>query len=92
MMVSASARQDPDAAEFFRSLKIEQGAQTVTASLRLPGHVLKRMAEKRMQPSETVGVSAAVEPTASQPQRQRQGIIRIYGLEDGPVEVDSQPK
>ncbi len=92
MMVSASAQQDPDAAEFFRSLKIEQGARTVTASLRLPGHVLKRMAEKRMQPSETVGVSAAVEPTAPQPQRQRQGIIRINGLDGGPIEVESQRK
>lgn len=92
MMVSASAQQDPDAAEFFRSLKIEQGARTVTASLRLPGHVLKRMAEKRMQPSETVSVGAAVEPTAPQPQRQRQGIIRINGLDGGPVEVESQRK
>jgi hypothetical protein len=91
MMFSASADQDPDAAEFFRSLKVEQGAQTVTASLRLPGHVLQRMAEKQMMAtSGTVDVSSDVEQPAPRRQRPRQGIIRINGLEGGPIEVESQ--
>jgi hypothetical protein len=94
MMFSASAEQDPDAAEFFRNLKIEQGAETVTASLRLPGHVLQRMAANKLGSASTVSVSSVDEQPTTPPRRQRprSGVIRINGLEGGPVEVQSQPQ
>lgn len=94
MMFSASAEQDPDAAEFFRNLKVEQGAETVTASLRLPGHVLQRMAANKLSGTGTAAVSSmdAPSPAPVQRQRPRSGVIRINGLEGGPVEVQSQPQ
>lgn len=93
MMMSMSAQQDPDTAALLQGLTIGQSAQTVSASLRVPGYLLKRMAEKRIQQAtaETGFDWQAAQP-APRPRQPRQGIIRIEGLEGGPVVVESEPQ
>jgi hypothetical protein len=95
MMMSMSAQQDPDTAALLQGLTIGQSAQTVNASLRVPSYLLQRMAEKRAQQA-TQDTAAAwqMEPSqpAPRPRQQRQGIIRIQGLDDGPVVVESEPR
>ena len=94
MMMSMSAQQDPDTAEVLRGLTISQSAQTVNASLRVPGYLLKRMADKRAQ--QAANDTAAWQMTPSQPaprpRQPRQGVIRIEGLDNGPVVVESEPQ
>jgi hypothetical protein len=95
MMMSMSPQQDPDTAELLRGLTIGQSAQTVNASLRVPGYLLKRMAEKRArQVSDGTAAAWQMEPSrpAPRPRQQRQGVIRIEGLDNGPVVVESQPQ
>lgn len=92
MMMSMNAQQDPDTAELLRGLTIGQSAQTVNASLRVPGYLLKRMAEKRAkQAAQDTAAAWQMEPTP-RPRQPRQGIIRIEGLDDGPVVVESEPR
>jgi len=92
IMMSMSAQQDPDTAALLQGLTIGQSAQTVNASLRVPGYLLKRMAEKRAQQATTeTGFDWHAQP-APRPRQPRQGIIRIEGLEGGPVVVESEPQ
>ncbi len=95
MMVSMRAQQDPDTAALLQGLTIAQSARTVNASLRVPGYLLKRMAEKRSRQA-TPDTAAAWQTEPSQPtprpRQPRQGIIRIDGLENGPVVVESEPQ
>jgi hypothetical protein len=95
MIMSMSAQQDPDTAELLRGLTIGQSAQTVNASLRVPGYLLKRMAEKRAQRATNDTAAAwpmAPSQPAPRPRQPRQGIIRIEGLDNGPVVVESAPQ
>jgi len=95
MMVSMNGQQDPDTAELLRGFTIGQSAQTVNASLRVPGYLLKRMADKRALQVGS-GTTAAVQIEQSQPaprpRQPRRGIIRIEGLDGGPVVVESEPQ
>jgi hypothetical protein len=95
LIMSMSAQQDPDAAELLQGLTIGQSAQTISASLRVPGYLLKRMVEKRAGQA-TNGTAAAwpVAPSqpAPRPPQPRQGIIRIEGLDNGPRVVESDPQ
>jgi hypothetical protein len=92
LLMSMSAQQDPDAAALLQGLTISQSDRTVNASLRAPADLLKRMAEKRARQA-TIGAASAwqMEP-ATRPREPRQGIIRIEGLDNGPVVVDSEPR
>lgn len=92
MMMSMSAEQDPDRAALLQGLTIGQSAQTVNASLRVPGHVLQRMAEKGVQQATSNTAPAAQMQPAPRPPQPRQGIIRIEGLDGGPVVVESEPQ
>src|SRR5690606_26897599 len=88
LMMSMSAQQDPDTAALLQGLTLGQSAQTVNASLRVPAHLIKRMAEKRTQQATTeTGFDWQAQPAPRQRQ-QRQGIIRIDGLDGGPVVVE----
>lgn len=91
MMMSMSAQQDPDTAALLQGLTIGQSAQTVSASLRVPGYLLKRMAEKRAQQTTETGFDWQAQP-APRPRQPRQGIIRIEGLDGGPVVIESEPQ
>jgi len=92
LMMSMSAQQDPDTAALLQGLTITQSAQTVNASLRVPSYLLKRIAEKRAQQATSdVETAWQVEP-APRPRQPRQGVIRIEGLDGGPVVVESEPQ
>ncbi|MDA0204906.1 MAG: hypothetical protein O3A53_03910 [Acidobacteria bacterium] len=94
MMVTMNAQQDPDTAELLRGFTIGQSAQTVNATLRVPGYLLKRMAEKRSQAGSGAAAAVQMEPSqpTPRPRQPRQGIIRIEGLDSGPVVVESEPQ
>jgi len=90
MVMSMSAQQDPDTAELLRGLTIGQSAQTVNASLRVPGYLLKRMAEKRARQATPNTAAAWQTEPSPRPRQPRQGVIRIEGLDNGPVVVESE--
>lgn len=92
LMMSMSAQKDPDMAALLQGLTIGQSAQTVNASLRVPGYLLKRMAEKRAQRAANDTAPAWQMQPATRPSQPRQGIIRIEGLDGGPVVVESAPQ
>jgi hypothetical protein len=95
MMMSMNAQQDPDTAELLHGLKISQSGRTVSASLDVPGYLLERMAEKRSQQAadeSTTGWQVEPSQPASRPRQPRQGVIRIDGLDGGPVVVESEPQ
>lgn len=91
MMFSASAQSDPDTAQLLQGLSIHQSAQSVTAALHVPGSLLQRMAAKN---AASVGIAADTTSTPAErtpkPQQPRQGIIRIEGLDGGPVVIESE--
>jgi hypothetical protein len=91
LMVSMSAQQDPDVAALLQGLTIGQSAETVNASLRVPGALLKRMADKRARQASGTAAAWETQP-APRPSLPRQGVIRIEGLDNGPVVVESQPQ
>jgi hypothetical protein len=90
MVMSMSAQQDPDTAALLQGLTVGQSDRTLSASLRVPGQLLKRMVEKRVQ--QATSNTAAAWPTQPAPRQPRQGVIRIEGLDNGPVVVESAPK
>lgn len=93
LMMSMTAQQDPDVAALLQGLTLNQSEQTINASLRVPGYLLKRMAEKGSKRAAfnepAPGRQIQPVPPQSQP---RQGVIRIQGLENGPIVVDSEPR
>lgn len=92
LMMSMSAQQDPDTAALLQGLTIGQSAQTVNASLRVPSSLIKRIAEKRTRQATSGAAAAWQMQPAPRPLQPRQGVIRIEGLEDGPVVVESEPR
>jgi hypothetical protein len=92
LMMSMSAQQDPDTAALLQGLTIGQSAQTVNASLRVPAYLIKRIAEKRAQQAANDTAAAWQMQPAPRPRQPRQGIIRIEGLDGGPVVVESEPQ
>lgn len=91
MMATAGAGDDPQAAQFLQRLNLGHAGRNLTATLRVPADELRQAMASRMSQSGS-GVAPAVSAgPAPEPDKPRQGVIRIHGLEDDAVEVESQP-
>lgn len=90
LLASAGQQQNPEAAELLRSLSLEHNGSSVVASLRVPEERLAQAIRSGVTAQSEVAHSSsgAVAPHSSPPQP-KQGVIRVYGLEEEAVEFKS---
>ncbi len=91
LLASAGQEQNPEAAELLRSLNLAHAGSSITASLRVPEASFAQAVSSGMA-SQTATSSATSDaaPTRPAQPKPREGVIRIYGLEDDAVEFESQ--
>ncbi len=87
LIVAAGADSNPETVKVLRGLSMEVRGDSVLASLHVPEASLAQAFHATQtassQPSKSAG---AAPPAASREPKQKQGVIRVYGLEDEPVE------
>ena len=88
-----AGEQKPETAEFLNNLSFVHDGRVLEASLRIPeSEVLKQIqeqaAKRRQQAAAPQSVTSQEPPRPARPPR-RKGGIRIYGLEQDPVEFPS---
>ena len=93
----------PETAAMLNSLQLQQSGSLIAASLRIPeAQIRQQMAEKMGEFQGRSGVApaqpasgvkqAAPPPPPPPPSKRREGGIRIFGLEEEPVEVPTQAR
>ena len=84
-----NSKSQSAAAELLRSLSLDHNGSSVVASLRVPEATLAQALRSATDQAEIAHSSGEAVLQRSSPPKPKQGVIRVYGLEEEAVEFKS---